>query len=51
MGAATVIKLRKWLAENARDLARIAKAAETIARELAEIRRMMQETDQKEENR
>jgi hypothetical protein len=44
--------LWKWLANNARDLARIAAAAETIARELAEIRRTLQETDEtKEENR
>jgi hypothetical protein len=38
----------RWLAENARDLARLAAAAETIARELAEIRRTMQEDEEKE---
>jgi hypothetical protein len=38
-----------WLSENAKDLGRIAAAAETIARELAEIRRTMQEDDQKED--
>ncbi len=44
--------LWKWLSENARDLGRIAKAAEKIAEELAEIRRTLQETDEtKEEER
>lgn len=42
--------LWRWLAENGKDLARIAAAAESIARELAEIRRMLQD-DRKEENR
>jgi hypothetical protein len=37
----------RWLSENARDLSRIAAAAETIARELAEIRRTMQEDEEK----
>ena len=39
----------KWLADNARGLGRIATAAETIARELAEKRRTMQEDEEKEE--
>jgi hypothetical protein len=39
----------RWLADNGKDLARIAAAAETIARELAEIRRTMQEDEEKEE--
>ncbi len=38
-----------WLSTNAKDLGRIATAAETIARELAEIRRTMQEDEEKEE--
>lgn len=38
----------KWLAENARDLARIARAVEKIAEELHRIRAML-EDDEKEE--
>ncbi len=40
----------RWLAENGRDLARIAVALETIAAEITEIRKAMQD-DHKEENR
>ena len=39
----------RWTLANARDLARIAAALETIAREATEIRRMMQEDDEKED--
>ena len=39
----------RWLSENAKDLGRIAAAAEAIARELAAIRRTLQEDDQKED--
>ena len=39
----------KWLSENGRDLARIATALETIARETVEIRRTLQEQDDQEE--
>ncbi len=39
----------KWLAENARDLARIAKAAEQIAHETTEIRKTLQDTDETKE--
>ena len=39
----------RWIADNAKDLGRIAAAAEIIARELAEIRRTMQEDEEKEE--
>lgn len=44
--------LWKWLTETARDLARIAAAAEQIAEELAEIRRALQGKDgtKREEN-
>ncbi len=38
-----------WLSTNAKDLARIALALEAIAREVAEIRRTMQEDEEKEE--
>ncbi len=46
----------KWLAENARDLARIAGAAEKVAEELRRIREALAGNDdegqgQKEENR
>jgi hypothetical protein len=40
----------RWLAKNGKDLARIAAAAETIARELAEIRRALQEDDETKED-
>lgn len=40
----------KWLAENGRDLGRIAGAAEKIADELARIRRAL-ENDDKEETK
>ena len=36
-----------WLSTHARDLARIAAALEKIAREVAEIRKALQEDDQK----
>jgi hypothetical protein len=39
----------RWLSDTAKDMARIAAAAETIARELAEIRRTMQEDEEKED--
>ena len=39
----------RWILANVRDLARIAKAAETIAHELAAIRRMMQDDQTKED--
>jgi len=39
----------RWLSENARDLERIAAALEKITLEVAEIRRTMQEDDQKED--
>jgi hypothetical protein len=38
--------LWRWLSENARDLKRIAAAAETIALEVAEMRRTMQEDEE-----
>ncbi len=41
----------RWLSENGRDLARIAAALETIAREATEIRKAMQEQDDQEEQR
>ncbi|MDP9457231.1 MAG: hypothetical protein M3Q49_06280 [Actinomycetota bacterium] len=41
----------RWLAENGRDLGRIATAAEKIADELAAIRKALQEDEQKEQNR
>lgn len=42
----------RWLAENGRDLGRIAAALETIATEVTEIRKALQEQDdQKEEQR
>ena len=40
----------RWLAQNSRDLGRIAEAAETIARELACIRAIL-EDDRKENKR
>jgi len=39
----------RWLSENARDLSRIAAAAETIARETAEIRKALQEDEEERE--
>ena len=39
----------RWLEENSRDLARIASALETIASEVSEIRRTLQESKTKEE--
>ncbi len=39
----------RWLSENGRDLARIAAALETIAREATEIRKAMQDDDQEEQ--
>ncbi len=39
----------RWLAENGRDLARIASAAERIAEELAAIRRALEEQDDEKE--
>ncbi len=39
----------KWLAENGRDLGRIAAALEAIAAEATEIRRTLQEQDDQEE--
>ena len=41
----------RWLSENRRDLGRIASALETIAREATEIRKVLQDDDQKEQNR
>jgi len=41
--------LWKWLAENARDLARIARALEKSAEELAGIRAAMEDEDRKED--
>ncbi len=43
----------EWLAENGRDLGRIAAALEAIAAEATEIRRALQEQDdeQEEQNR
>ena len=42
----------RWIAENGRDLGRIAAALETIAREAVEIRKALQEQDDdKEEQR
>ena len=38
----------RWLAENGKDLGRIASALETIAREATEIRKVMQD-DQEEQ--
>lgn len=40
----------RWISENARDLGRIAAAAETIAHELTEIRRTLQERDETKED-
>ncbi len=39
----------RWLAENGRDLGRIATAAERIADELAAIRKALQDDEQKEQ--
>jgi hypothetical protein len=39
----------RWLAENGRDLGRIATAMETIAREATAIREMLQEQDDEQE--
>ena len=39
----------RWLAENSRDLARIAAALEKIARETAQIRKVLQVNEEKEE--
>jgi len=41
----------RWIADNARDLARIAGTLEKIALEVAEIRRTMQEEDEEKEER
>ena len=41
----------RWLSENGRDLARIAAALETMASEATAIRKMLQEQDDKEEQR
>ena len=38
----------KWIAANARDLARIARALEKIAEETAHIREVLEDDDQKE---
>lgn len=40
-----------WIAANTKDLSRIAAAVETIARELAEIRKTLQENDKTKEER
>ena len=42
--------LWKWLAENARDLARIAIAAETIAQEIARIRALLEDDEKQKED-
>ncbi len=39
----------KWLSENGRDLARIATALETIATEMTEIRKALQDDEQEEQ--
>ena len=39
----------RWISDNAKDLGRIAAALEKIALEVAEIRRTMQEDEEKEE--
>jgi hypothetical protein len=39
----------KWLAENARDLARIAGALEKVAKELSRIRAVLEDDDRKED--
>lgn len=41
--------LWRWLAENGRDLGRIATVAERIANELTAIRKAMQDDDQEEQ--
>ena len=41
--------LWKWLSENARDLAQKADSLEKIARETAEIRKVLQEDEEKKE--
>ena len=41
--------LWRWLSENTRDLARIATSLEKIAREMAEIRKALQENEEKED--
>ena len=40
----------KWIAENGRDLGRIASAAERIAEELAAIRKVLQDDDKEQQN-
>ncbi len=40
----------RWLAENARDLGRIATALETLATEATEIRKALQDDEQEEQN-
>jgi hypothetical protein len=42
--------LWKWLTENARDLARIALALETIAQEIARIRAAMEDDEKSKED-
>ncbi len=41
----------KWLAENGRDLGRIAAALEAIAAEATEIRKALQDDDQEEQSK
>ena len=39
----------RWLAENSRDLSRIATALETIAREATEIRKALKDDEQEDQ--
>ncbi len=41
----------RWLAENGRDLGRIAAALEAIAAEATEIRKALQDDDQEEQSK
>ncbi len=41
----------RWLAENGKDLGRIAAALEAIAAETTEIRKALQDDEQEEQNR
>ena len=40
----------RWISQNARDLARIATALETVAREATEIRKALQQDDDRKED-
>lgn len=41
----------EWISRNGRDVARVAKALETVAHELQQIRKALQENDDREEQK